>query len=530
MSDSPFAQQPDVDHYLVSASGLLGDPPQSKPAEVARILNKAADEKPENGLVIHFHGGLVKRTYALDDIVVPLTQKYATAGAYPLFFVWESGLLETLLNNKGEILLTDPAFRELVKKVSEFVVKKVSLTGALSFKGTGGQPIDDIHEFRKEFDNWFDGSPGTTSPPVEASEVATDNQATRGAAVDETRLEDEIRIGLDNDPDFKRALQEAFNASMPAGEVTATKSKGTAKRAEMLLLSPDALDEMFPPEATGAAGRDTQTKTRGVLTWVSVVKFVAKVVMNVIKRYKIGRDHGPYCTVVEEVLRSAYGNLLGAAIWNQMKNDTFDSFRDDKDERCGWSVMKELKKLEDAGKGFTKITLVGHSTGAIYICNFLDSAAKLGLKTPIKSIYLAPAVTCERFAQAIDAHASGGLKDFRMFAMTDPRECEDKMLGRVYTRSLLYFVAGLLEGNAIEKGWSSVIDMPLVGMQRFYEQATFSDDQSVRTVLTFLKEKPDRMVWSPASGGAGLSSDSKKHGDFDNDPGTLDSIVEFIKS
>lgn len=37
---------------------------------------------------------------------------------YLLFFVWESGFKEAILNSKDD-LLSDPAFRGLVKKVSE---------------------------------------------------------------------------------------------------------------------------------------------------------------------------------------------------------------------------------------------------------------------------------------------------------------------------------------------------------------------------------------------------------------------------
>ena len=101
-------QEANPDYYLDSASGAF-DKADGKTTssleDVARILDKAAVDKPENGLVIHFHGGLVSRKYALENIVPPLTEGYlTTAKAYPLFFVWQSGLLETLTNNKAELL------------------------------------------------------------------------------------------------------------------------------------------------------------------------------------------------------------------------------------------------------------------------------------------------------------------------------------------------------------------------------------------------------------------------------------------
>jgi hypothetical protein len=521
--------QPNPDNYLVSANGRLGNPPQSAVGEVARILALAAQKAPENGLVLHFHGGLVDRKYALNNIAAPLTAVYGSANAYPLFFIWESGFKEAIWNNKGD-LVKDPAFRELVKKVSEWVLKKVSVTGAFGFKGAGGQQISDTDKFREEFDRWFANQ--RSEPPSETTNVnLTPATATRAKAnVDDLdELAEQIKDGFDDDKGFTDAMAQAFNASIPVDQV-ATKGVGTGKkRADVLMLSSNALDEMFPPQSgTGVAGG--QVKTRGLFSWVAVAKFVAKIVIAVVRRFKADRDHGVYCTVVEEVLRTAYGDLIGAAIWNQMKKDTLDSFVDDP-STCGLAVVKGLKALESEDKGFKKLTLVGHSTGAVYICNFLDIAKKVELTTPIQVVFLAPAVTCERFAQAIDEHGEGGLQNFRMFAMKNEREIGDEMLKPLYTRSLLYFVSGLLEGEAVEGGWNAVLDMPLVGMQRFYEHAPiFGNDPSVKKVLDFLNAKVHRVVWSQTlNDGPGLNSDSARHGDFDNDKPTLDSIVAIIK-
>lgn len=523
----------DPDHYLISANGKLGASPLSAVTEVERVMNLAAMAAPANGLVIHFHGGLVSKDYALPNIAGSLTEVYKAASAYPLFFIWESGFGEAIWNNKGD-LVNDPAFRELVKKVSEWALKKISITGAFGFKGAGGQQIEDIDAFRKEFDEWFDQPPtGPTVPPTETSGIATSPGAAakaRAATPDEDELAGQINSGFDDDPAFKKAMGEAFNAAMPTEKV-ATRGVGTGlARSQKLLLSSDALDEMFPPEAE-ALGADGKVKSRGVFQWINVAKFVAKIVIAVIKRFKSDRDHGLYCTVVEEVLRSAYGDLIGSAIWNQMKKDTLDSFADGTDT-CGFAVVKKLKILEAEGKAFKKLTLVGHSTGAIYICNFLDMAKKVGLTTPIQVIFLAPAVTCARFAQAIDEHGGDRLKSFRMFAMKDERETQDEMLKPLYTRSLLYFVSGLLEGEAVGGRWNSILDMPLVGMARYYDMSkVFGDDQAVAKVKAFLNEGTHRRVWSrTVDAGEGLNSDAGKHGDFDNDDATLKSVSAIIKN
>lgn len=108
------------------------------------------------------------------------------------------------------------------------------------------------------------------------------------------------------------------------------------------------------------------------------------------------------------------------------------------------------------------------------------------------------------------------------------------MLSIVYTRSLLYFVSGLLEGDAAADGeWKDEIDMPLVGMKRFLDLANVFDKAefpAVAEVAAFLDAGPNRKVWSIAEGGPGLNSTSRKHGNFDNgDPPTQDSVKVFMQ-
>lgn len=504
------------DHVLHSANGRFGAGTDSKPADADRILGLAMSQKPAKGLVLHFHGGLVKKSAGL-QVAEKLTPVYEAASAYPVFFVWESGFFEALLNNKDE-LAHDPAFQELVKKVSEWALKRVG--GSVAFKGSGGEPVD-VYKLREEYDAWF--AEVRPTPPVADHEVSPAQVRTRGA--DQIALEDladAIEAGLDDDPDFRRAMEEAYNAQLPPGEV-ATRGAGSQTRAKVMLLSEQAQAEMFP-RAPGVATKG------GVLSWLAVAKFVAKMVLGVLGRYRGHRDHGLYCTVVEEVLRGAYGDLIGSGVWNEMKQDTADSFRADPD-CCGTAVVQALKRLEDQDKVFSQITLVGHSTGAIYICNFLDAAKAAGLHTPIKVVFLAPALTHTRFAQALREHANTSrMQQFRMFAMSDERECADRMLGVIYTRSLLYFVSGLTEGETQGGEWHAEIDMPIGGMQRYLNEAVFHEASfaDIKTVADYLAADPKRTVWSPADGGGGLASDSQHHGDFDDDPATLKSVQAFV--
>ncbi len=500
------------DHVLHSRDGKF-EHDTSQVSDVVRILTNAQASAPSSGLVIHFHGGLVSEK-AGRGIADSLAPKYAKAGAYPLFFVWESGLIESLKNNLADIL-QDPAFRELVKKVSEWALKK--LGGQVGLKGGPGQAINE-DQLRKEFDAWFSGA--SKQPPVTNEGKVAPTPMMKGAAgLNEDDLADEIEAGLDGDPDFQDAIQKLHNAVTVGA--TATKGAGTQAVAKVVLVDDRALNDMFP---------GTTATTKGGLAWISVAKFVAKVVIKVVGRYARGRAHGMYCTIVEEVLRAAYLDKAGATVWNQMKKDTADSFGADS-QCCGTAVANELGRLHTAGKDFRKVTLVGHSTGAVYICEFLDAAASSapGLKFDI--VFLAPAVRHERFAVALAKHRSR-IGKFRMFGMSDGIEADDVLVPILYTRSLLYFVSGVLEGHVEGDSWEDDIDAPIVGMQRYLtDKGVFnpSDFPAVEQIRQFLQSFPDSEVWSESSAGNGLNSMSHKHGDFDNDDETVKSVTWIIE-
>jgi hypothetical protein len=125
----------DNDHIIHLANGQLSPRSRTTREDVARMVTEAVNRQPAAGLVIHFHGGLVKET-AGRAIAQRLLPVYATAGAYPLFFVWESGLLETVRNNLADIS-QEKIFREFVKKAAEWVFKKAAQRGRLQGRGRG---------------------------------------------------------------------------------------------------------------------------------------------------------------------------------------------------------------------------------------------------------------------------------------------------------------------------------------------------------------------------------------------------------
>jgi hypothetical protein len=485
-----------------SQNGQLGSSPLSSAVDLGRALEDGLGANPDRGLVIHFHGGLVS-VDAGKAIAMRLDPIYRAAGTFPMFFVWESGLIETLKNNLSDIL-ADPVFRELAKKAGEWVLR--NLPGAFSARGTG-QTVNE-YALRKQFDDWFDGK--VSQPPLTLGSPATGGS--KAAVPNEDDLTANIEASLDNDQRFQQVVS-GLSRNSGGGGITTKGANVPPDPTVPVYVDQRALDEMFGPRTPG--------KTKGVLTWITVARFVARVVIAVLKRHNAHRDHGTYTTIVEEVLRAAYLDKVGQIVWDMMKKDTADAFASA--DNVGSVLLAGLAQRQRNGRQFKSIALVGHSTGAVYICNFIQSALQVLPGIPFNVIFLAPACRFELFDETVQK-ASGSFAGFRMFAMHDALEMGDQLVPIVYPRSLLYLVSGLLEGDA---------DTPILGMERFLTLSgvfTGKDFVAVDRVRAWLSQNATRNVWSDDIRPNGFGSIAHKHGDFDDDQSTLVSVQYILKS
>src|SRR5438874_3622153 len=80
-------------HGTFTPSGHLA----TTPADVDAIFKHLADTNKQK-LALHFHGGLIDEGAGL-DIARKMAPLYAGAGAHPVTFVWETGLVETISTN-----------------------------------------------------------------------------------------------------------------------------------------------------------------------------------------------------------------------------------------------------------------------------------------------------------------------------------------------------------------------------------------------------------------------------------------------
>lgn len=518
----------DKKHCIHLKNGHFSPKTDTQAADIESLLTAFGASGSPSGLVVHFHGGVV--SYASGKgIAQALTPVYQEAGAYPVFFVWEAGPLEAIFNNLGDIG-QEKIFRELVRKVIEFALGR--LKGVVGAKGVGSASTNP-QEVTRAVNEWFED--GSVAIPFEdfALLPAGDRTRTAQTALDDT-LRMEIQANLEMDHRFRSAIEAVSNGLLPPGEGVSVRGVGT-KAATNTLMDPKALAEMVEAPASGK---------RGAISMVKAAALIFKVVIKVVGRFFEGRDHGLYGTVVEEVLRQFYVDKLGKCLlWNQMKKDTADAFMEKVEpgkEPGGTMFLKALANhLAKIGSGGLppRVTLIGHSTGAVYICNLLAAAGRWlppGFKFDI--ILLAPAVSFARFSECMAANGKwvGGV---RLFGMEEKVELKDAMakggLGSfarlVYPHSLLYFVSGLLEEEEEDKP-----DHPILGMHRFYTRKdifTSKDFPEVEQVRRFFDAPPQRcLAWSTLTKGNGMTSAAEAHGDFDSDKTTLESVQWLLRN
>jgi len=427
-------------------------------------------------LVIHFHGGLVNRQAGL-AIAQRLGGVYAQAGGFPISVIWRSGLGETItggLSSVGD----QPLFKRLLARIVQFQAGRIP--GPDGRRGGSEPALTEVYErlFAQQAGEPFDeldGQPGPLS--------ATESELLAGVL----RSDAVVREG---------SLALASAAGAPAEEEAA------------FALSPELLEEL--------AG-EQRVQERSALASVLIARRAVAAAGRVAKRMSSGRGHGLHATAVEELLRALYVAQAGSGVWGRMKQDALEAFGQE-DDSGGRALVQELAALTLP----TPPLLVGHSTGAIWICRLLAGAAgTLPAGQRFDVALLAPACDFRLLERTLTDHG-GRVRLIRVFGMRDQLECADRLLSGVYPRSLLYLVSGALEEQA---------DWPLVGMERFHtDGAPFTPERfpEIGRARAAIAAGGGGCVWSLADEGPGRASGARRHGDFDDDPVTLRSVAEMV--
>ena len=505
---------------LHTRDGVLDKADQAQLDQLAKRLNGAK-------VLVHLHGGLVDNDKG-EEIAERLSGPAPAGWGQPadveqVYVVWRTGALETVRTNWRDLFDNDRIYRTLLKKLLSFAASKMGVPGgpvgrtAFHARALTPTEINDRLDARPAGDPFADVN----------IDLELQTPAGRGPVV---QPETDGAIALQ----FMALLQQDLEFSLAADDIAAALTfdkalgrslapRGDRSRGEAALarLNEEARTGLASATPTAASGR---VAFAGLSVTEFLIKRAARTAIRVIGRLRHRRDHGLYATIVEELTREFYGDLVGAAIWGMIKKDAGDHFSPG---GLGHALVASLVSSRPA-----KLFVTGHSAGSIWAAHMLKAMASWSDTPKLRMALLAPAVRIDLFEEAIAA--GGGLVEaLRVFAMSDALERADAVLGPelgfIYPSSLLYLVSGAFE----ELGGDGFSDAPLLGMQRFQtiEPAWLTDPGQIASVsraMAFLTTPNNRIVLSPASGGRGFSCQAKSHGDFDRDRDTLASVTTFL--
>jgi hypothetical protein len=196
---------------------------------------------------------------------------------------------------------------------------------------------------------------------------------------------------------------------------------------------------------------------------------------------------------------------IGRALWREMKHGASAPFTRAGDD--GSQVVKAfLGEMRKAGAG-QKLHLAGHSTGAILQSHLLGALGRSGVKGVAETCtFLAPAASIQLFDTAVrPALQAGVLKALTILNLDTKRE-EDDHVAVAYRKSLLWLVTRAFEEKKGE---------PLLGLEAHRHHL----DTSGLPVRIHLSK-------GPKTGDS--FTEAKGHGDFDNDPTTMNTLLRTI--
>jgi hypothetical protein len=536
-----FMASPDLEpsqitplNYCTSVKGLFDD---TTPQQMEAAMPEYIKVSPDKTFALFFHGGLVDKASGMTN-AQQLLGSYSlgndpsekAGNAYPYFFVWESGLLETLQHNLPGIV-SETIFqrlRDIIGARAQTVLGDPTQAPAQAMALRAPTLIADI--------------PAPAARPLSPQDIS------------------DVEEAVENDPIINAAKRRIAQSARPAATALA-EAVGTTPRQVLTspatLLSPEIVAAIVAEEAH----KDAMTPNN-VTELISPVAFgtlalgAGSVLMRIVQRYVAGRNHNFHNTLVEEIFRQYYIANVGWAVWNEMKVETAEAFQGDAEHNVGTAMIAQLIRFYEMGSGQkqARITLLGHSTGAVYICNFLaamDRAlASKDYASQIKFdvIFMAPAVRVDLFASTLAAHGHL-IRNFRTFGMSDDLEAAEillqvdgaspgvnALLGQVYTSSLLYFISGVLEDPDD--------DTPIDGMQRFFLRngafapGTYPD---VDAVWKFYESRPNAAITADTRAlnpqpPLGQRCTSHHHGGFPSDDvaatpgGTLQSVCYLLRT
>ncbi|MFA5845154.1 MAG: C1 family peptidase [Coriobacteriia bacterium] len=202
---------------------------------------------------------------------------------------------------------------------------------------------------------------------------------------------------------------------------------------------------------------------------------------------------------------------IGRPIWSEMKENAWRA----SDHRQGLGAIQLMKEYAAEALGRLSVQerrtwelhVVAHSAGSILFTHAIDALCSLGI--PLKTVqFMAPAIRIDEFdTYAGPTIRSGGCPKPTMYVLTEKQELDDTC--GPYGKSLLWLVSNSFEDRR---------QTPLLGMSHFLKSAPGLRKSTIGDIIES----------SGRAGGNSAPSTSESHGGFDNDPRTINSVLERI--
>lgn len=485
-----------------------------------KLLSDLATElaKPDAKLLLHLHGGLVPEKGGIETAERLSGKKpdgWALGSEWTqVYVVWRTGAFESIASDWETLVRDDRLYQAILRRLLAFAARKLAIP-LVDSRGAVTAPVPSDEEILRRivgdiepdapFTN-FGGLLAPGAPP--GTRAATLGPQSDGA------LAIEFQGELPGDLLFEKAVGDidALVNARADGRTALAPADSARGAASFARLDGTIQAELMKNAPDGTPGR------RGPVSVAAfILKHATQIAFRTFKRFRSHRDHGLHATIVEELCRELYGDIVGAGVWGLMTKHAADHFGA---TGYGATLVGLL-----AAHPPTKIVVTAHSAGSIWASHLLIAMQQEGVRTPVELFLLAPAVRQSLFAQAI-SQAGAQVGRCRMLTMGDELERKDAVLGHdkgfIYPSSLLYLVSGLFENSGAEP----YADAPILGMARFASPSWLNpaEQKEAQAIAAFFQQPDKGIVHSPEVGVTMADS----HGDFDSEHETLATVLSLF--
>ncbi|MFH8248822.1 caspase family protein [Microbacterium sp. B2969] len=235
---------------------------------------------------------------------------------------------------------------------------------------------------------------------------------------------------------------------------------------------------------------------------------IATALADAIMRWISGGARGFFDEAKDRIIEKGARLLGGEGVWRDMKLDAAAA-----SEAAGGArafAQRLGKWMKEPGRAdAVSVHAVGHSAGSIFHSHLIPAALAAGVPRFQTVSFLAPAVRADTFKAKL-LPVKDRIGELTIFTMTDKAELDDNCF-HAYGRSLLYLVRASFEPAQ---------GTPILGLAKCIAE----DDE----ISGFFAGGKHEVVYSPSKKPVPDDSEALSHGDFDDDPPTMDSVVQRI--